>query len=98
PWRTLQHAADRVTAGVTVIVNPGSYAGFAVGWDAPRAGTADAPIRFLAQPGAVIWAPNPETGDGIDVEEGCDYVTVQGFEVDAVPAAGIRLDGSAHVS
>src|SRR5262245_27414508 len=37
PWATLQHAADRVTAGDTVIVRAGTYAGFNVG--EPHTGT-----------------------------------------------------------
>src|SRR6476619_7386432 len=53
PFATLQHAADRVGAGDTVVARAGTYAaGFVLGWDGPVAGTAANPIRFLADPGA----------------------------------------------
>src|SRR3954471_23085067 len=52
PFATLQHAADRVGAGDTVVAQAGTYdAGFVLGWDTPTAGTAADPIRFLADPG-----------------------------------------------
>src|SRR3954465_14943313 len=55
PFATLQHAANLVGAGDTVVARAGTYAaGFVLGWDAPTAGTAAAPVRFLADPGAVI--------------------------------------------
>src|SRR4051794_7473938 len=37
PWRTTQHAADRVAAGDTVIVHAGTYAGFIVRRQATQA-------------------------------------------------------------
>src|SRR5262245_2106950 len=64
PWATLQHAADTVTAGDTVIVKPGSYVGF----DCQTSGTAQAPIKFTADPGVLITQQNPHTPDGINVE------------------------------
>src|SRR5947209_722151 len=86
PWATLQHAADSVRAGDTVLVRAGNYAGFVMGWDAPTAGTAAAPITFQADPAAapgsvVINARNAKTAVGIDIEPGCDYVTLSGFTV-----------------
>src|SRR5690348_17233743 len=46
-FATLQHAADQVKAGDTVVVRAGTYAaGFALGYNAPQSGTAAAPIRF----------------------------------------------------
>ena len=48
PFLTIQHAADLVKAGDTVIVRQGVYAGFVMGWDTPTAGTATAPIVFKA--------------------------------------------------
>src|SRR5262249_29322783 len=44
PWATLQHAADTVKAGDTVIVRAGNYKGF----DMFTSGTATAMIKFLA--------------------------------------------------
>ena len=47
PWRTLQKAADTVSAGATVLVRNGTYAGFTM----RRSGTAGNPITFAAYPG-----------------------------------------------
>lgn len=60
PWETLQHAADMVAAGDTVMVAAGDYVGF----DLRTSGTAGAWIRFLASPGARIVTRNPVTPDG----------------------------------
>src|SRR5688572_1110896 len=74
-WATLQHAADRVVAGDTVIVAAGNYVGF----DLRTSGTAAARITFQAQPGVVINQVNTVTDrDGINVE-GASYVTIDGF-------------------
>jgi parallel beta-helix repeat protein len=86
PFRTIQHAADLVGAGDTVIVRAGSYAGFILGWDSPTAGTSSAPIVFKADPNAaagsvIINAASPHTHNGIDLEPGCDWITIQGFTV-----------------
>ena len=86
PWLTIQNAADNVQAGDTVIVRAGNYAGFILGWDAPTAGTAASPITFEADPAAapgavVINARNVHTPSGIDLEPGCDYITIMGFTI-----------------
>ena len=87
PFKTIQHAADLVQAGDTVIVRAGTYNGFIMGWDAPTAGTASMPITFKADPAAapgsvVINYLNAHTHVGIDLEPGCDYITVSGFTID----------------
>src|SRR5262249_40319731 len=105
PWRTLQHAADTVQAGDTVIVHAGTYAGFIVGWDTPTAGTASAPITFRADPGTVINARNVHTPTGIDLEPGCDYWVIDGFTllgggtIAAYPTrgSGIKVTGNNDV-
>ena len=89
----LQQAANEVVAGDTVIVEPGDYAGFALGYENPQTGTASAPITWKASPGVVIDAPNPYTADGIDLE-GASYINIEGFTVDntsgTITRAGIR--------
>lgn len=86
PWKSLQHAADQVGPGDYVIVKPGQYWGFQVTTD----GKPDARITFHAMPGVLIDAPNPENQlDGINLE-GADHVTIEGFEVNDMPRAGLR--------
>lgn len=89
PWQTLQHAADRVVAGDTVIVRAGSYAGFVLGWDFPQNGAPGNPITFHAEPGAAVVSRNAKTADGINLE-GASWIVLDGFEVNGVPRAGIR--------
>src|SRR5438128_9832966 len=85
PWRTLQHAADAVRAGDTVVVEPGAYAGMYLS----TSGTASAPITFQAQAGVSITTPNASTSDGINLE-GASYVVIDGFNISGMPRAGIR--------
>jgi hypothetical protein len=94
PWQTLQQAANTVQAGDTVIVRAGNYTGFIMGWDFVTAGTAAAPITFEADPAAavgsvVINARDNQTACGIDVEPGCNYITVNGFTIQGGGAGGI---------
>jgi hypothetical protein len=100
PWQTLQHAADSVVAGDTVIVEAGNYAGFVVGWDTANPGTPTAPITFDAQPGATVTGRNADTADGIDLEPGDGYWVINGFTVTndgSITRAGIRVTGSPGV-
>jgi len=82
-WKTLQHAADSVDPGDTVIVLPGSYAGFHL----TTSGTSAAPIVFTANPGGsapnpavVVGTNNGVTNDRINLE-GASYVVIEGFTV-----------------
>ena len=91
PLQTIQAAANRATAGDTVLVRAGTYRGF----NSYTSGTAAARITFQADPNAapgavVINLPNERTNlDGINLE-GASYVTIQGFTVTGQPRAGIR--------
>ncbi len=90
PWATLQYAADRVRPGDTVHVRDGEYRGFYLA----RGGTHDAPVRFRAEGEHVrIAARNPKTPDGINIE-GANHVIVEGFTIDEMPRAGIRVTHS----
>lgn len=94
PWATLQYAADHVAAGDTVTVRPGSYAGFHL----QTSGAPGAMIRFLADPGAQITADNPDTPDGINIEDwsgtGIHDVEISGFTVNNRTRTGIRIVGT----
>lgn len=86
PWATLQHAANSVKAGDTVIIEAGSYKGF----DMETSGTATALIKFLANPGVSITSPEALRGkDGIDLE-GASYIEIEGFNASNMAEAGIR--------
>jgi parallel beta-helix repeat protein len=91
-WATLQHAADQVAAGDTVLVAPGAYEGFYL----DTSGSALQPIVFRAETGVVIDRPNATTPDGINLE-GASHVTIEGFEVTGAPRAGIRSVINEHV-
>jgi hypothetical protein len=94
PWATLQHAADRVTAGDTVIVLAGNYVGF----DLRTNGTAAARITFRGETGATIDRVNTRTNrDGINLER-ASYITIEGFTLigtnnATTSRAGIRIVG-----
>lgn len=87
PWKTLQHAADVVAAGDTVLVKDGVYAGF----QTETAGTAASPITFRALgDAAIVNTRNPHTPHNINVEGG-DYTIIDGFDVRNAPSRGIRV-------
>lgn len=90
PWRTLQKAGNAAAAGDDVIVLPGTYAGFRP----LRSGTAQAPIRFLAQAGVVVNAPGPANSNNDDIwVRDVDHIVLDGFECAAAPRAGIAVQG-----
>jgi hypothetical protein len=93
PWATLQHAADTVAAGDTVLVRAGSYTGF----DLRTSGSETMPIVFQAEPGVTIDADNAETPDGINLE-GASWVTIEGFTANGRTRAGIRAVTGEHVT
>lgn len=95
PWATLQHAADEVGAGDTVLVKSGSY----VGAQLTTSGTSSEPISFQAAPDATpqITADNPSTPDGFNIE-GASWIVIEGFTVNGRGRAGIRAVLCDHVT
>ena len=86
-FATLQHAADIVSAGDSVIALPGNYSGF----DLRTNGTQNSRIVFKAlNENVIIDNRNSVTNDGINIE-GANYITVDGFTVINQPRAGIRI-------
>lgn len=90
PWATLQHAADSVNPGDTVIVQPGLYAGAKFS----HSGTSSAPMTFSGQPGTVINAPGPfnTNHDNLWIRNAHSLI-LAGFEVTGAPRAGIAIQG-----
>ncbi|MBC7834554.1 MAG: right-handed parallel beta-helix repeat-containing protein [Phycisphaerales bacterium] len=80
PWATLQHAANQVAAGDTVVTAPGIYAGFNV----VSSGLQNSPITFRGQSGAVIdtaaayYNGNHRSRINIDSQS---WIIIEGFEV-----------------
>ena len=94
-FATIQHAADLVTAGDSVLVEEGTYVGFDL---RDVNGTADDPILFQGLgDNVLIHQPGPIRDDGINIEQ-ADYVVIDGFIVNDMPGSGngIRLVLSDH--
>ena len=81
PWRTIQHAADVMNPGDTVIVNDGVYTGGANVVTITRSGTAAAWMVFRAANrwGAIIDGQNNSSTTGFEING--NYIRVEGFEV-----------------
>jgi Right handed beta helix region len=98
PWKTLQHAANSVNAGDTVLINSGNYAGFR----ASTGGSAGSPITFQANAGAsvVINSAGSECIKGSIIEiEGCDGWILDGLEVTGASRnAGIDIRVADHIT
>jgi parallel beta-helix repeat protein len=95
PWATLQHAADTVRPGDTILVRAGSYAGAQF----KRSGTAKKPIQLRAIPGEEvrITVDYRRNRDGINLE-GASHMVIEGLRVDGRSRAGIRAVKCEHVT
>lgn len=93
PWKTIQHAADRVKPGDIVIVHAGTYAGFRVG----AAGNPTAPIAFVADGAVTIEGASTTDRDAIHIE-GASWIRVEGFTVTHAARAGISALDCDHIT
>ena len=85
-FATLQHAADIVFAGDSVLVLEGNYVGF----DIRTNGNQNNPIVFkVFEANVIIDQRNAVTPDGINIEN-ASWIVIDGFEVKNQPRAGIR--------
>ncbi|ADB48848.1 right-handed parallel beta-helix repeat-containing protein [Conexibacter woesei] len=91
PWCTVGRAAREAGAGDTVRVRAGTYRESV---RPARSGTPAAPIRFAAEPGAVIEAAGTNAIKLIGVSD----VAFDGFEVRGGTAQGIWVDGCTRIS
>ena len=95
PWSTLQHAADLLEPGDTVIVLPGTYAGFNVF----KSGSPGHPITFTAGPGVLVnTASAGPRRSRINMFD-ASYIVIEGFEIVGTnnqtnSKEGIRIDGT----
>jgi len=90
-WKTIQKAADTLTAGQTVVVLPGTYAEAVL---TANAGTSGSPITYRGyfEDGAVIINA---TGQTYGFKGNNAYVTFEGFEVYGSNQNGILITGDA---
>jgi parallel beta-helix repeat protein len=93
PWLTIQHAADAVQPGDTVVVDPGVYVGFSVS----ARGTAAQPIAFVANGTVAIDGASTSNQDAIEIDGG-SYVTIQGFTITNATRAGISALNCDHIT
>jgi parallel beta-helix repeat protein len=90
-FENIQYAADIVIAGDSILVENGTYTGFAL-WNG---GTSGNPIIFKGLGSEVIINLPCATTDGINIEN-ADYVVLDGFKVINQPRNGIRLALANH--
>ena len=89
PWRSIQHAADVMSAGDTVYVRAGTYAESV---SLTRSGTPGVPVRFMAAPGAAPVLDGTgglyagfTTDSNIDVSD----IVIDGFTIRNYASFGI---------
>lgn len=88
PWKTIQHAANTLTAGETVLVKEGIYTELFGGSPEitlqavkpQNSGTASNPITYEAHPDHRVVLDQQNSGPGFYVED-MDYITISGFEI-----------------
>jgi parallel beta-helix repeat protein len=95
PWKTLQHAADLVNAGDTIIILSGNYT---KGLKLTRSGEAGNTIKFIGEDvsNTVIDGSSDER-DCFFVEE-ADYISFENITIKNAVRTGIRLSYSDHIT
>jgi hypothetical protein len=93
PWRTIQHAADAVAPGDTVIIHAGSYLGFQVN----ARGTQTAPIAFVGDGAVTIDGSMTTDRDAVHIENAA-WVTIDGLQVTGATRAGISALDCDHIT
>ena len=93
PWQTIQRAADAVTAGDTVVIHAGTYAGFRVG----ARGTETAPISFVGDGDACITGSVTADRDVVHVESNA-WIRIEGLHVSGATRAGISALDCDHIT
>jgi len=94
-FKTLQHAADLVTAGDVIYVENGTYVGFDL---RGKNGTSSKPITFITTGyNVIVNQKGPKRNDIINIENS-DYIIIDGFITNNAPGNGngIRVVLSDH--
>ena len=87
PWASIVYAAAQVSAGDTVLINPGTYAG---GVYVDTGGTLAEPVTFQANGTGVVIEGSGGERDAFYIEE-ADYVIVDGLTIRHATRAGLRI-------
>ena len=90
PWRTLQHAADRLDAGQTVYVRAGTYQESVT---LTRSGAPTRPITFAAVPGQTVFLDGSkrslDSGFQSDPNQPVSDIVITGFTIQNFSSFGV---------
>lgn len=93
PWKTIQRAANAVSAGDTVVIHAGTYTGFLV----DTSGTQAAPITFSGDGVVNINGAATTDRDAVHID-GASWIVVEGLIVTGATRAGISAENCDHVT
>jgi parallel beta-helix repeat protein len=95
PWKTLQHAADLVNAGDTIMILPGTYT---KGLKLTRSGEPGKTIKFIGTDvSTTVIDGSSDERDCFFIEE-ADYISFENITIKNAMRAGIRLSYSDHIA
>jgi hypothetical protein len=94
PWSTIQKATAKLTAGATILVQPGLYKGPVV---IRTKATEAAPATLKAVAPGVIIDSSGTSRDAVYVDNSA-YITIDGITVQKATRAGLRISLSPHVT
>lgn len=95
PWRTLQHAADVVNAGDTIMIAAGNYT---AGLKLTRSGEAANPIKFIGvDVSTTVVDGSAADRDCFFVEE-ANFISFENITVKNAVRAGIRLSYADNIT
>jgi parallel beta-helix repeat protein len=92
PFKTIQAAANKATAGSTVLVLGGTYSEKVT---VKSSGTSTAPVVFTAADGASVTVSGGTNGFAISNQS---WITLHGFTVTSTSSYGISVTNSSHVT
>jgi parallel beta-helix repeat protein len=97
PYREIRKALERIQPGDTIMVAAGQYQGFTL---RDLKGTAAKAITIKAAGPKVEILPTTDRSDNRDTLylDGCSYIVIDGFRSFRANRAGIRLEGSDHIT